>query len=316
MSKIFLWTAQAALLLLLLVGLRVAAAPLSDLRTPDKNPACRTCHLGPYRHQIDDSRDPWCEQCHRIHGLPETLGLRLVSLARPIVSEGRRVVPRMIKIPAGEFVMGENSFKKSAGPRHRVTLGTYLIDAYDVTNAQYREFLKATRRPPPHWLGGRIPPGKESHPVTFVNWFEADAYCRSVGKRLPTEAEWEKAARGTDGRTFPWGNRMDRKRANVPPLGIGDTTPVDSFENGKSPYGVYDMAGNVFQWTSEWFLPYPGNTIPHPNYGEKLKVLRGGSFFDCSYYRCGLSFQTYNRIALAPTTRAVSAGFRCAANPG
>ena len=209
--------------------------------------------------------------------------------------------------------MGEDFYKRSAGLFFFKQKTAYEIDLYDVTNAHYKQFVDATgRRPPSHWRGNEYLSGKANHPVTFVSWGDADAYCRWDGKRLPTEAEWEKAARGTDGRVFPWGNQFEAKRANVPPLGLKETTPVDAFPEGRSPYGLYDMSGNVFQWTSDWFLPYPGNAVPHPNYGEKLKVLRGGSFFDCSYYRCGLSFQTFNRISLAPTTRAISAGFRCA----
>jgi len=274
---------------------------------------CRTCHRGPYRHDVDEARDPWCADCHLLHGIGETLGLSRVRRVDQKRSPSSQIEQKMVLIPEGEFLMGDDHFKKSAGPRHIVRLSSYEIDQYDVTNAQYQKYVEATHRPsPPDWIGQSYPPGKENHPVVFVSWFEADAYCRWAGKRLPTEAEWEKAARGTDARVYPWGDKLEIKRANVPNLALGDTTPVNAFEEGRSPFGLYDMAGNVFQWTSDWFLPYPGNTVPHPNYGQKLRVLRGGSFYDCSYYRCGISFQTFNRIALAPSTRAISAGFRCA----
>ncbi|MFQ5588159.1 MAG: formylglycine-generating enzyme family protein, partial [Nitrospiria bacterium] len=223
------------------------------------------------------------------------------------------ILQKMILIPAGEFIMGEDFTKKSLGPRHRVYLDDYYMDQYHVSNFYYQTFVNETRRkPPPNWRGGRFPRGKGNHPVSFVSWFDADAYCRWVGKRLPTEAEWEKAARGTDGRMFPWGKKHQKKYANVYQEGINDTSPVNAYPKGKSPYGLYDMAGNLFQWTSDWFLPYPGNNTPHPNFGETLRVLRGGSFYDCSNYRCGISFQTFNRIALLPQTHAISAGFRCA----
>jgi formylglycine-generating enzyme required for sulfatase activity len=292
-----------------------------ELLHPATREECRICHKGPHRNQIDDSRDPWCVQCHKLHHLGEILGLETYFKQAARISEPGRgfgkteeiIEQKMILIPAGEFIMGESFFKKSAGPRHPVFLEDYYIDQYHVTNAHYKGFVDATRRfPPSHWSRNQYPPGKANHPVTFVSWFDAEAYCRWEGKRLPTEAEWEKAARGTDGRMFPWGDRLEPKKANVPLLGLNDTTPVNAFPEGRSPYGVYDMSGNVFQWTSDWFLPYPGNKVPHPNFGEKLRVLRGGSFFDCSYYRCGLSFQTFNRIALMPTTKAISAGFRCA----
>jgi|SRR5579884_243212 len=288
-----------------------------NLADPASRKECRVCHKGPLRHQIDDSREPWCVNCHQLHNLGNTLGLdayfqRAVRAIEPQKKE-EIIEQKMILIPAGDFIMGEDFFKKNASPRHTVHLDDYYIDLYDVTNAHYKRFVDATGHvSPSHWSQNQYPPGKANHPVTFVSWFDAEAYCKWEGKRLPTEAEWEKAARGTDGRMFPWGAKLEPKRANVPPEGIKDTTPVNAFPEGKSPYGLYDMSGNVFQWTADWFLPYPGNNVPHPNYGEKLKVLRGGSFFDCSYYKCGLSFQTFNRISLAPTTKAISAGFRCA----
>jgi formylglycine-generating enzyme required for sulfatase activity len=300
--------------------------PQPKLADPASREECQVCHKGPLRHQIDDMHDPWCVQCHKLHGLGETLGLETYfKQALRTAEQGKGpgkidaiVEQKMVLIPAGEFFMGENFTKKSLGPRHTVHLEAYHIDQYHVTNAHYKKFVDgAGHRPPSHWRGNVYPSAKADHPVTFVSWNDADAYCKWEGKRLPTEAEWEKAARGTDGRMFPWGSQFEPKRANVPPEGVKDTSPVDAFPEGKSPYGVYDMSGNVFQWTSDWFLPYPGNTVPHPNYGQSLRVLRGGSFFDCSYYRCGISFQTFNRISLAPTARAISAGFRCAksANP-
>lgn len=295
--------------------------PQQKLADPASREECRVCHKGPLRHQIDDSHDPWCVQCHKLHRIGDILGLETYFRQTLRASEQGKgsgknepiIEQKMVLIPAGEFIMGEDFTKKALGPRHTVALDAYYIDQYHVTNAHYKKFVDATgARPPSHWNGVQYPPEKANHPVTFVNWLDADAFCKWEGKRLPTEAEWEKAARGTDGRMFPWGNQFQAKRANVPPEGVKDTTPVDAFPEGKSPYGVYDMSGNVFQWTADWFLPYPGNQVPHPNFGQTLKVLRGGSFFDCSYYRCGVSFQTFNRISLAPTTRAISAGFRCA----
>ncbi len=320
------WNVFFALLLIMGTGFLFFGSASSQtvgstLADPASRKECRVCHKGSARHQIDDSRDPWCANCHQLHNLGNILGLeayfqRAVRAAdsRKEPRKGEEIIEqKMVLIPAGEFIMGEDFFKKSAGPRHAVHLDDYQIDLYDVTNAHYQRFVEATKRAPPsHWNGNYFPPGKANHPVTFVNWFDADAYCRWAGKRLPTEAEWEKAARGSDGRIFPWGSKYEPKRANVPPEEIKDTTPVNAFPEGRSPYGLYDMSGNVFQWTADWFLPYPGNQVPHPNFGEKLKVLRGGSFFDCSYYKCGLSFQTFNRISLAPATRAISAGFRCA----
>ncbi len=288
---------------------------------PSTREDCRYCHKGPQSHQIDNSRGPWCVPCHRLHDVGVTLGLQTYfkQLSRTAVNDqngakkGGIIFQKMILIPAGEFIMGEDFSKKSLGPRHTVYLDDYYIDQYHVTNVYYKTFLNETRRSaPPNWRGQNFPPDSDNHPVSFVSWYDADAYCRWIGKRLPTEEEWEKAARGTDGRMFPWGKRFLKNHANVSQEGYKGTTPVDLLPEGKSPYGLYDMAGNLFQWTSDWFLPYPGNPVPHPNFGKTLKVLRGGSFYDCSNYRCGISFQTFNRISLLPQTRSISAGFRCA----
>jgi len=302
--------------------LKVSSGEIASQKKVDpyEREDCRACHLGPQKHQIDDSRAPWCVPCHRLHNVGTTLGLKtyskqLLRLAgqEKETGEEKRIIPQeLVLIPAGAFIMGEDFSKKALGPRHTVVLEDYYIDRYHVTNAHYQDFVDAARwPPPPHWFGTRYPPEKANHPVAFVNWFDADAYCRWAGRRLPTEAEWEKAARGTDGRLFPWGTAYEKMRANIYQEGYLDTTPVDRFPEGRSPYGVNDMAGNLFQWTSDWFLPYPGNNVPHPNFGKTLKVLRGGSFYDCSNYRCGISFQTFNRISLLPQTRAISAGFRC-----
>ena len=134
---------------------------------------------------------------------------------------------------------------------------------------------------------------------------------------MPTDQEWEKAARGTDGRMFPWGDTFEINKANTPlrwqALGVfGDTTPVGSFEGGKSPYGVYDMSGNVWEWTSSWYKPYPGNKTPSESYGERYKVLKGGSWWDCSFYKCGISAPVFNRSFFAVGVKNDSFGFRCA----
>ncbi|MFQ5580543.1 MAG: formylglycine-generating enzyme family protein [Nitrospiria bacterium] len=319
--RLFLFSVLAVgLCLVSLQGLSGEMIPREQV-APSAREECAVCHKGSFRHQIDDSRGPWCVNCHKVHHVGDRLGLetyfnRFVRVSHDEKGSARRediVAQKMVLIPAGQFIMGEDFSKKSLGPRHTVTLPAYRIDQYHVTNAHYKQFVDATgHRPPPHWFGPTPALSRLNHPVTFVSWFDADDYCRWAGKRLPTEAEWEKAARGTDGRMFPWGEKYLKKRANVFSEGINDTTPVDALPEGASPYGVFDMAGNVFQWTSDWFLPYPGNQTPHPNFGKTLKVLRGGSFFDCSYYTCGISFQTYNRISLMKQTKSISAGFRCA----
>jgi len=195
-----------------------------------------------------------------------------------------------------------------------MSLPTFYVDLYEVTNEQYKKFVEATHRPPPdYWSNGNYPVEKKKHPVAYVTWYDAHDYCQWAGKRLPTEEEWEKAARGTDGRLYPWGNEFDPKKANMPQSRLGDTTPVGSFPQGRSPYGLYDMSGNVWEWTESWAKPYPGSPIPTGHYftGE-YKVLKGGSWVDCSFYRCGISALTFNRGYFKPLTKNQGFGFRCA----
>ncbi len=224
----------------------------------------------------------------------------------------------MVLIPEGPFIRGTDNRLPDEGPQHTVHLPAFYIDIHEVTNLQYKRFIDETgRRSPDHFRNRTYPPGKADHPVTFVTWDDADAYCRWAGKRLPTDQEWEKAGRGEDGRIFPWGNTFDATRANTPvrwkAIGqAGDTTPVGAFAAGASPYGVYDLTGNVWEWTASWYQPYPGNTTPSENYGTRYKTLKGDSWFDCSFYQCGLSAPLYNRAFFARRTKNDTFGFRCA----
>ncbi|MEO5656901.1 MAG: formylglycine-generating enzyme family protein [Nitrospiria bacterium] len=234
----------------------------------------------------------------------------------------------MIPIPGGPFPMGSDRVdERGEGgefglakplyldehPRHEVNLPTYYIDRYEVTNADYGRYVEATQaRPPKSWPNGRVPPGRERYPVTHVNWYEAEQYCRWAGKRLPTEAEWEKAARGTDGREYPWGNEFDPKKANTGGAGVGDLAPVGSFPQGKSPYGVEDLAGNVWEWTADWYQPYPGATYESKDFGRKVKILRGSSWGGTGHYALPLFYRSAYRFYIAPEMGFADAGFRCA----
>lgn len=224
----------------------------------------------------------------------------------------------MITIPAGKFLRGTNERLPDEGPQHELFVETFSIDRYEVTNLQYQRFLNKVKRPPPkHFVNGAAPTGKADHPVTYVSWYDAKAYCEWAGKRLPSDIEWEKAARGSDGRVYPWGNEFSIDKANSPVRWtslklVGDTTPVGAFEQGKSVYGVYDMSGNVWEWTSSRYLPYPGNTRKSENYGGNYRTLKGGSWWDCSFYQCGISAPVYNRSFFHPKTKNSSFGFRCA----
>jgi formylglycine-generating enzyme required for sulfatase activity len=239
----------------------------------------------------------------------------------PMVSRGSRLgdIPnQMVLIPAGKFLMGTDARLPDEGPQHIIDLPAYYIDVHEVTNLQYKKFNDATNgRSPLHWRNRTFPQGKADHPVVFVTWDNANEYCHWAGKRLPTDQEWEKAARGTDGRMFPWGDEFNTFKANTPLRwqetgGISGTTPVGSFEEGKSPYGLYDMSGNVWEWTDSWYMAYPGNKIESESYGERYKTLKGGSWFDCSFYKCGISAPVFNRAFFARKVKNDSFGFRCA----
>jgi formylglycine-generating enzyme required for sulfatase activity len=189
---------------------------------------------------------------------------------------GRGEEEDMVTIPAGAFPMGTSedeaerlarahgwhpSWLAGEVPQRRIVLPAYALDRYPVTNRQFAEFCRATgHAPPPHWGGAQPPEHLLDHPVTHVNWAEADAYSRWAGKRLPTEAEWEKAARGEGGLLFPWGNRFEPHRCCWNPERRGSLAPatvsVAALPEGASPYGVRHMAGNVAEWCADG--PGPG----------------------------------------------------------
>ena len=235
----------------------------------------------------------------------------------------------MVMIPAGPFPMGVPAGDRDGGrdeyPRHEVQLDSYYLDKFEVTNARYLEFVKATGHRIPQnptnptrnlWQGDAIPDSLTDRPVVNVDWSDADAYCKWAGKRLPTEAEWEKAARGTDGRLFPWGNETPTSKLANFALGARFSysqvlMPVQSYESGKSPYGLRQAAGNVWEWVQDWYGANYYETSPDrnprgPDQGQ-FKVVRGGSWSDLPKY-----LLTYGRFKLPPETRNSYTGFRCA----
>lgn len=205
----------------------------------------------------------------------------------------------MVAVPAGTFFMGcnEQVDRECFGdekPGRQVQVGAFRIDSTEVTVAHYGACV-ATGDCSAPGMGGSCNwgvAGRENHPINCVDWSQADSFCHWAGKRLPTEAEWEKAVRGTDGRVYPWGNAFDATRSNVDRRG---TMPVGSFPEGASPYGALDMAGNVWEWTAAWDLP-----------GEARSV-RGGSWGDGPRFA-----RTSLRSRLGPSLRYGSVGFRCA----
>lgn len=286
----------------------------------------------------------------------------------------------MVYVPAGPFIMGSDKVDEAGKqeeyglvkplyldehPRHEVVLPAFWIDATEVTNAQYKAFVRARRvREPFQWTqnGYNLLPerlratelkslrwiaseyfkldvdtrraGREELlrlmlaaqalqdrlPVTAVTWAEANRYCHWAGKRLPTEAEWEKAARGTDGREFPWGNDWNDGLTNT-----GDNeewgegmAPVGYYPQNRSPYGAYDMAGNAWEWVADWYQPYPGSDyFVAEAFGEKNRVIRGGGG-GMGHYALSLFFRSAMRGYAAPESENADVGFRCArdAAPG
>jgi formylglycine-generating enzyme required for sulfatase activity len=224
----------------------------------------------------------------------------------------------MVLVPAGEFMMGDNQGSDDEKPAHRVHLDAFYMDKYEVTVGQYAKFLEATGLEPPTEWATMNKSQHQKRPVVYVDWSDANTYCRWAGKRLPTEAEWEKAARGTDGRMYPWGNDPpDRLRANYGKEKWNDhqaLVPVGTLHDGKSPYGIYDMAGNVWEWTSDWYdkNAYKNSSAQNPKgaVSGEYKVLRGGSwYFNPQYLRS--AFRNLNK----PTNRINVIGFRCAKTP-
>jgi len=259
-----------------------------------------------------------------------TLTRRATPVEAPAIHVARLgFEPEMVPVPAGPFLMGTSDeqirdmlkrfkwakeFKKKGyfdreQPQHEVTLPAYEIGRYPVTNAEYAAFVETTGHDAPrHWRDGRLAEEVADHPVVHVSWNDALAYVNWLAERtgqpyrLPTEAEWEKAARGSDGLLWPWGNDWDPERANCKPDGPGETTPVGQYSPaGDSPYGCADMAGNVWEWTRSLYQPYPYNSEDGRNdlQLEGARVLRGGSWdYGRDVARCA-----------ARTTRTAMLGF-------
>ena len=223
------------------------------------------------------------------------------------------VVPgEMVFIPAGEFIMGSNnkaSEDANAFPEHKVTLPAFWIDKYQVTNREFMDFSIATR-----YTGEGAAKGydwrdyftvdKENVPVIYITWNDANEYCKSENKRLPTEQEWEYAARGPNGNRYPWGDEWVTGHANTAESGR-DPVDIGQFATDVSYFGVHDMLGNVQEWVGSWYLAYPGGAR-EPQHGEKLRVVRGLA----PAFR-GRSGSLWLRFAQPPSSL-YNFGFRCA----
>ena len=224
----------------------------------------------------------------------------------------------MVLVPAGEFWMGlpEGEGLDDEQPRHKVYLDAFYIDRFEVTTGRYAQFLASTGwEKPVNWDKVKLPEHAD-RPVVGVNWSDADAYCRMTARRLPTEAEWERAARDENERKFPWGDA--RPKASLALFGqmtqfsYDILKPVGSYPNGAGPYGTFDQAGNVAEWVQDWYdgeyyREGPERNPPGPAQGQ-YKMTRGGSWSDMPVYLLSASRTT----KLPPGTRNGFIGFRCA----
>lgn len=215
----------------------------------------------------------------------------------------------MVLVEAGPFTMGSENGEADEKPVHEITLDAYYIDQYEVTNDQYRQCVQSGTCAVPMCGRPYEDGAKTDHPVMCVTWEQAKTYCEWRGDRLPTEAEWEKAARGMDGRTYPWGEADPNEQLLNFAGNVGDTTPVGLYPEGISPYGVYDMAGNVWEWVQSEYRDYPYrvNDGRESLKGENVRVLRGGSWnYDIDNTRAS------NRYRIEPSLTLNAFGFRCA----
>ncbi len=312
-------------------------------------------------------------------GMGLTVGIPAGAIDEPstvmMQKTGRVHVP-MVLIPAGSFVMGSDK-KETTGravefgnvkpwyldehPQHRVSLPAFFIDKYEVTNAQYREFVKAVNvQPPSVWIenGYVVSLRKEkllqaddaslrkvaaevfrldldtdalsrrqlldaigkrlayldTVPVTYVSWYDADAFCRWAGKRLPTEEEWERVARGTTGREFPWGQEWKPAVSHAGDEEPEDgPAPVGTHEMDRGPDGVMDLAGNVSEWVADWYQAYDHSDYQSKDFGQIYKVVRGAGWSGgAGHYALKLFQRGAYRFNLPPDGRFDDVGFRCA----
>ncbi|OGS27447.1 MAG: hypothetical protein A2297_04305 [Elusimicrobia bacterium RIFOXYB2_FULL_48_7] len=218
----------------------------------------------------------------------------------------------MVYIPGSLAVIGTDDGFAHEKPRHTVKIRGFYMDKYEVTNAQYKIFLDATGHTAPFdWTAGKFQKNMGNYPVTNVSYYDAAAYAKWAGKRLPAEEEWEKAARGNKAFIYPWGNEWEDNRANVKSfLQLFDgLKAVGGCAAGKSEYGVFDLSGNAKEWTDSWFTPYPGGSTQDKEKTEqhrRYKVVRGGSYMTTK----GMS-QAFRRDVMEPADFSYDLGFRC-----
>jgi formylglycine-generating enzyme required for sulfatase activity len=269
---------------------------------------------GPVAARSRDSSTPLPDEA-AVQKVNEQLRLIQREELERLAQRGIRPPDQMVLIPAGEFSMGAEDGLPDSRPMHRVYVSAYWLDKYAVTNRQYRQCVEAGGCPFPKDQSSYDDAARAEHPATNVMWSQARGYCRWQGKRLPTEAEWEKAARGTDGRLYPWGNssEMFKARAKTVDQRImkTGTDPVGTFEFALSPYGVADLVGNVSEWVSDWYAEdyyrsAPARDPQGPVRGS-FRVLRGSEAGDHPL-ESRASYRSWDDM----TYWGPSLGFRCA----
>lgn len=309
--------AQLVAVVLLALALGVLASSGRDPAPP----ASDDPSLAPRVDPDSSSRD----ESDAVSQAPADAAVPAAPKAPPTQIAGGEAPAGMVAVPAGPFIMGRADGGDDERPPHEVSLGPYFIDATEVTVGAFLECVRSgpCRPPGPHCPG----PGADrpTHPVACVDWSQAQSYCAWVGKRLPTEAEWEKAARGTDQRAYPWGeetptcarasfNDRGEEAGAARGCGRGASWPVGSFPSGASPYGALDMAGNVWEWVADRWAPdyyaqSPRTDPAGPQTGD-MHVRRGGSWRSLEIY-----LPSAVRGRMDPAERNEIVGFRCAKSP-
>lgn len=323
-----------------------ASADSGSSNGPEVDPATEgVVSLTPHESRDDrddpDSPNDWHNEQHPFVGYPtERAPLDEIKITSP-KDQPEHAVDDMVTIPAGEFTMGVDDFD-IAKPKRRVFVDAFRIDRYEITNAQYRAFIKETDHPQPElrdewakdysWREKEFPRGTANRPVSMVTMEDARTYCKWTGKRLPTEEEWEKAARGTEGNIYPWGNDWDGRKAHTVERFSGPLKnlaewktfeeefdddalihpwPVGSYGGDKSPFGVMDMHGNVSEWVdTPWDTHDGGDETAHALFGKKdMVVVKGNSFANRDY-----AAPAWIRYVFDATYVEDTIGFRCASD--
>ena len=245
----------------------------------------------------------------------------------------------MVFIPAGHFIFGTDQTDESAEalsmgipkpwyadetPEKKIFLKGFYIDQYEVTNRRYKIYVDDVgAESPPNWEKNNYPEGQGKHPVAWVTWYDAANFCQWAGKNLPSEKQWERAARGTDGKNYPWGNAFDIQSANLAQA-TGQKTrlkDVGAFPQGASPDGVHDLIGNVWEWVEDDYNPYPGNADKSDYFNAGLKVIRGHSASDIGHFPGATYLSALKKFARSgyrqyanPDEPGQDVGFRCASS--